>query len=375
MSTPPSHLFSAEKLRIFTTRVFQHFGCPDEDAASAADVLAAADLRGIDSHGVARLHAYFELLEAGVINPKPDVKIIHETPSTATVDGDNGLGLVVGPKANRIAMEKAKAVGSGWVAVQNTNHYGIAGYYPLEAIKEDMIGLSMTNTTKLVAPTFGIERMLGTNPIAVGVPCGRHPPVVLDLATSAVAFGKVEIARRLKKEMPEGWCIDKEGKPTTVPDEMMDGGALLTLGSDRPRSSHKGYCLSAWVDIMTAVLSGANWGPFAPPFTLRSGVNATEKRVGKGIGHFFGAWRVDGFRPADEFKSQMDDWIDTFRKTKAEPGKKVLIPGDPEREAFEERSKSGVPITEAVVVDLEDISEKTGIPFDRSKFEVDEVSA
>jgi L-2-hydroxycarboxylate dehydrogenase (NAD+) len=341
-------------------------------------VLEAADLRGIDSHGVARLHTYFELLVAGAINPKPHIRVIHETPSTATVDGDNGLGLIVGPRANAIAIAKAKTVGSGWVAVQNTNHYGIAGYYPLKAIEEDMIGMSMTNTTALVAPCFGAAKMLGTNPIAIGVPAGEEPYVLIDMATSAVAYGKVEIADRTGKSMPEGWCIDKDGVMTTDPKRMKAGGALLPLGSDRERSSHKGYCMSAFVDIMCGPLSGANWGPFTPPFALRDKVvvgakTASEKRVGKGIGHFFGAWRVDAFRPADEFKGQMDEWIRTFRASKAVPGRKVLIPGDPEREALEVRSVSGVPLTEAVVADLEDISETTGVPFDRKLFSVDSV--
>lgn len=163
----------------------------EEDAALAADVLAVADMRGIDSHGIARLHTYFELLEAGRINPTPDIRIVYETPSTATVDGDNGLGLVVGPKANAIAMRKAAACGSGWVSVCNTNHFGIAGWYCLQAAERDLIGMAMTNTTKLVAPFNGVERMLGTNPIAIAVPAGEEPPLVCDMATSAVAYGKV----------------------------------------------------------------------------------------------------------------------------------------------------------------------------------------
>jgi LDH2 family malate/lactate/ureidoglycolate dehydrogenase len=210
------------------------------------------------------------------------MNVVAET--TASVDGDNGLGLVVGPKANQIAMDKAKKYGSGWVSVSNTNHYGIAGYYSLQALKQGMIGISMTNTTKLVVPCFGAERMLGTNPMAIAFPGQKEPPIVIDMATSVVAYGKVEEAHRMNKEMPEGWCVDKDGLPTKDPQAMKDGGALLTIGKDRDLGQHKGYCLSAMVDILCCVLSGANWGPYAPPFTLRDGVNASDERVGKGIG-------------------------------------------------------------------------------------------
>jgi len=196
---PDTTLFPPEQLFDFTVRVFQQLGVPEADARTAATVLQAADLRGIDSHGVARLHTYFDMLQLGRIDPKANVTIVRESPSTATVDGGNGLGLVVGPKANAIAMEKAVAVGSGWVSVRNTNHYGIAGYYVLEALKRDLIGWSMTNATKTVAPLWGAERMLGTNPLAIAFPGLEEPPIVIDMATSAAAYGKIEIARRAGK--------------------------------------------------------------------------------------------------------------------------------------------------------------------------------
>ena len=196
--------FAAEYLTNFCVEVFKHFGVPKVDAEQAADVLGKSDLRGIDSHGVARLHTYFEMLELGRINPKPKIKIIREKASVATVDGDNGLGLVVGPKANEIAMDKAEQHGSGWVSVCNTNHFGIAGYYPLKALERDLIGWAMTNTTKLVAPLWGAERMLGTNPIAIAFPGFKEPPIVVDMATSAVAYGKIEIALRKNESVPNG---------------------------------------------------------------------------------------------------------------------------------------------------------------------------
>ncbi len=359
-----SKVFPIEALREFSTRVFLHFGVSEEDAAQAADVLARADLRGIDSHGVARLHTYFDLLSVGRINPRPQIKVVRSTPSTATIDGDNGLGLVVGPHANRIAMDMAEKCGSGWVSVCNTNHFGIASYYVLEALERDLIGWAMTNATKLVAPLWGAERMLGTNPIAVAFPGKQEPPIVIDVATSAVAFGKIEIARRNGDVIPTGWGIDSRGRATTDPNDIVAGGALLPLGSDRERGGHKGYALAIMVDMLSCVLSGANWGPFAPPFALRQ--ESPTRSVGKGIGHFFGAMRIDGFIDADQFKSQVDDYIRVFRATKPAPGTKgPLIPGDPEREAEQVRRQTGVPLTLPVVEDLLDISAKTGIPLGR----------
>src|SRR6478672_2812897 len=216
-------IYSDGYLRNFSTQVFMHFGVPQGDAEQAAGVLAKSDLRGIDSHGVARLHTYFEMLEMGRINPRPKIQIIREKASVATVDGDNGLGLVVGPKANEIAMEKAEQHGSGWVSVCNTNHFGIAGYYPLKALERDLIGWAMTNSTKLVAPLWGAERMLGTNPIAIAFPGYREPPIVIDMATSAVAYGKIEIALRKQAPVPKGWIINKHGGDTTDPQDMIDG--------------------------------------------------------------------------------------------------------------------------------------------------------
>lgn len=363
MADIETKIFSIESLREFCTRVFLHFGVPKNDATQAADVLACADLRGIDSHGVARMYSYFGMLSEGHINPKPKIKIVRSTASTATVDGDNGLGLVVGPQANCIAMDMAEKSGSGWVGVCNTNHFGIAGYYVLKALERDLIGWAMTNSTKLVAPLWGAERMLGTNPIAIAFPGKEEPPIVIDMATSAAAYGKIELANRRREPIPEGWAIDREGRSTVKPEEMINGGAMLPLGSERERGGHKGYALAMMVDILCGALSGANWGPFAPPFALRQEI--PKRSVGKGIGHFFGAMRIDGFIDADEFKRQIDEYIRVFRATKSAPGTKgPLIPGDPEREAEQVRRKNGVPLILPVVEELREISRKTGIPFE-----------
>jgi L-2-hydroxycarboxylate dehydrogenase (NAD+) len=357
------HTYPAEFLREFVERVFASHGVPEEDARTAADVLIVSDLRGIDSHGVARLVTYCDMLDLKRINPRPRPSIVRETLSTATVDGDNGLGLVVGPWANRVAMSKAENAGSGWVSVRNTNHYGIAGWYVLEALKRDLIGWAMTNTTKLVAPLWGGERMLGTNPIAIAFPGLEEPPIVIDLATCAVAYGKIEIARRKQQPIPDGWAIDASGSVTHDPAGMIEGGALLPLGSDREHGGHKGYALAMMVDVLSAVLSGANWGPFTPPFALRQEIPA--RSVGKGIGHFFGALRIDGFVEPDEFKRQIDDLIRTFRKTRPMPGTAgPLIPGDPEREAEAQRRVAGIPLVLPVVEDLRRVSQRTRVPFD-----------
>lgn len=363
MNEPRYFTFDAGYLRDFSSKVFQHFKVPPADADLASEVLSKSDIRGIDSHGVARLHTYYDMLVLGKINPRPDIKIVREKKSVATVDGDNGLGLVVGPKANTIAMDKAGQYGSGWVSVCNTNHYGIASYYSLKALERDMIGWSMTNTTKLVAPLWGAERMLGTNPIAISFPGLKEKPIVIDLATSAAAYGKIEIARRKGQPVPKGWIIDKHGNMTSDPNDMINGGALLPLGSEREMGGHKGYALSAMVDILCCVLSGANWGPFAPPFALRQEI--PSRSVGKGIGHFFGAMEIDGFMDVNEFKKMIDEWIRVFRNTKPAPGiEAVLIPGDPEHEQEEIRTKNGIPVIQGVVDDLVDISKKTSIPFE-----------
>ena len=349
--------YSYETLFDFSKNVFLSIGCNEDDATLATTVLLSADLRGVDSHGIARLSGYVRLWEAKRVNATPQVNILHQTPSTATIDGDSGLGLVVAPKAMQIAIDKAKNVGTGWVSVQNSNHFGVAGYHAMMALPEEMIGICMTNASPLVAPTFSIERLLGTNPICVAIPAGKQPAFVADLATTTAANGKLEILQRKNEEAPVGWIQDKEGKSSINPHELKTGGALLPLGGDREHGSHKGYALGAVVDIFSAVLSGANYGPWVPPFPAY--VPMPTGMPGKGIGHFFGAMRVDAFRPAEEFKMHMDKWIERFRSAKTAEGfERVIIPGDPEREAEAERREIGIPLLEPVVEDLQLLAAK-----------------
>ena len=228
------------------------------------------------------------------------------------------------------------------------------------AVENDMIGFAMTNASPLVSPTFANQRMLGTNPMCYAFPAGDYPPLIVDMATSAAANGKLEIAQRTGKQVPEGWIQDANGNFTTDPYSLSSGGSLLPLGSDREHGSHKGFGLSATVDILSAVLSGANYGPWVPPFVAF--LEPPTHPVGKGIGHFVGAMRVDGFRPVDEFKSNLDNWIKTFKAAKTnDPAQKVIIPGEPELEAEIERAKNGIPLVDAVLKDLNAVAERFGL--------------
>ncbi len=341
----------------FSYAIFKKIGCSDADASLATEVLLSADLRGIDSHGLARLSGYVRLWEANRINATPNIQVVHESPSTAVIDGDSGLGLVVAPKAMELAIAKAEKAGTGWVAVRNSNHFGIAGYHSMMALKHDMIGWAMTNASPLVAPTFSVERLLGTNPISIAIPADKEPSFVLDMATTTAANGKLEILQRKNKDAPEGWIQTKEGKSSTNPHELKEGGALIPLGSDYEHGSHKGYGLGAMVDILSAVLSGANYGPWVPPFVAF--LQPPADPVGKGIGHFVGAMRVDAFRPATEFKQHMDNWIKRFRSAKAAEGyDHVLIHGEPERLMHAQRQEQGIPLNPKVVEDLQALASK-----------------
>jgi LDH2 family malate/lactate/ureidoglycolate dehydrogenase len=357
-------MYSVTYLHSFVKDIFLRLGCSDADARLATDILIAADLRGVDSHGVARLAGYVRLYEAGRLNPQPQIRIVHETPGTATLDGDKGLGLVVAPQAMQIAIEKARNVGTGWVAIRNSNHFGIAGYHAMLALEHDMIGMTMTNAAPLVTPTFSKQKLLGTNPIAVAIPALTQPPFVADFASTAVAYGKLEILQRKGAPAPDGWVQDKDGNPSNDSNAVKNGGALLPLGSDREHGSHKGYGLGSIVDIFSGVLSGANYGPWVPPFATAGFMTGASDPVGMGTGHFVGAMRIDAFRPAEEFKAHMDNWMQTFRQAPAVEGKKVLIPGDPERESEAERRLTGLPLVPSVVADLRTLGDKMGVPFD-----------
>lgn len=348
---------SVSDLTTYTVAVFKAIGCSDYDAQLAADVLIKADLRGIDSHGVARLSGYVRLYENNRINTKPNIRISKEKASVFTVDGDAGLGLVVAPRAMAIAIEKTGLHGSGFGAVKNSNHFGIAAYHAMMALEKNYIGMAMTNASPLVAPTYSKERMLGTNPICYAIPAGKHPAFILDMATSAAANGKLEIAERQNKPVPEGWLETKNGLPTTDPKDLKEGGHLLPLGSDKDHGSHKGYGLGALVDILSGVLPGANFGPWVPPFVAFLPV--LPDLPGKGLGHFVGAMDVSGFDETDTFLNRMDLWIDRFKNaTPVDDSKKVIIHGEPEYTMQQERTISGIPLIDKVSNDLKELAIK-----------------
>lgn len=356
--------YTYQALAAFSEAVFLKMGCPALDAALATKVLLSADLRGIDSHGIARLVGYVRLWELGRINATPDIKIVHETPSTAVIDGDRGLGLIVAPRAMNIAIEKARQVGTGWVSVKNSNHFGIAGYHAMMALEQEMIGIAMTNASALVAPTYAAEKLLGTNPIAVAVPAGDEAPFVADFATTTAANGKLEIAQRNNITIPFGWAQDADGNATQDANILKNGGALLPLGSEKEQGSHKGYALGAIVDIFSAVLSGASFGPWAPPFPAY--VPMPENMPGEGLGHFIGAMRIDAFRPAADFKSNMDLWLNRFRNAKPAKGHgKVYVAGDIERSMEIARMQNGIPLVQHVQNDLMALAEKMSLSFER----------
>ena len=356
----------AEALKNFCVRLFQKMDVPLEDARITADVLVAADLRGIDSHGVARLRRYVEGLRDGVMVARPVTRVITETPTTALIDAGAGLGQPVSHAAMLRTIKTAKQYGSGFVTVRNSNHYGIAGYYAMMALDEDCIGMSMTNADLLVVPTFGRNAMLGTNPIAVAAPAGEQRGFVLDMATSTVPRGKLEVYNRLDKAMPLSWATDERGVATDNAGRVLAnlksraGGGLLPLGGEGELlSGHKGYGLAVLVDVFCAVLSGAAYADQVYP---RS---ADGKPLPANLGHFFGAWRVEAFRPAAEFKAAMDDLQRRLKgSAKAEGQARIYIHGEKEYENTERNLKDGLALNPKVAADLRALAGELKVDYD-----------
>ena len=355
-----------KKLTGFCVRVFQELGVPEDDASITADVLVMADLRGIASHGVARLRRYVDGLRNSVMFAKPDVKVVKETPATALIDAGAGLGQPVSYKAMETAIKKAKEVGAGFVTVRNSNHYGIAGYYAMMALENDCIGMSMTNADVLVVPTFGQNAMLGTNPIAIAAPANREQPFVMDMATSTVPRGKLEVYDRAGKPIPVGWATDERGLGTSDTHRVLEnlksrrGGGLLPLGGEGELlSGYKGYGLALWVDIFCAVLSGAAYATLVYPKT------PDGKPLPANLGHFFGAWSIDAFRPVDEFKAAMDDLQHQLKNSpKAEGQDRIYIHGEKEYEKMEAYTRDGIPLNPKVATDLKAIAQELSVEYD-----------
>lgn len=345
-------------LRTLVERILEFHRVPPSEAAIVADVLVRADLRGIESHGVARLERYYVgRLRRGLVAAASPVRVVRETPVTAVLDGGNGLGAVAAKRAMELCLAKAQAAGLAAVAVNHSNHFGIAGYYAMMALPLGMIGVALTNASATVAPTHGRQRLLGTNPIAIAVPAGRERPFVLDMATTVAAEGKIEVKDRQGKPLPPGWIVDKEGRPSTTSSCFYEGGALLPLGGGAETCGYKGYGLGLAVDILSGILPGAG----SSLGVLRS-MATQEKPVN--VGHFFAAMRIDCFREPDEFRAAMDQTLGTIRTSACAAGaERVYIAGEKEFEMEEERGRSGIPLLPVVVASLRDLATEAGLEF------------
>ena len=341
------------KLTRFVGGAFEKLGAPKDDAEIGANVLVQADLRGVDTHGVIHFNPqawYVKWLTEGSMTARPKIQIISESSSTALLDGDRGMGMVIGHRAMELAIRKAKDSGIGMVAVRNSRHYGMSAYYSMMALPHDMIGIAMTNASRQVVPTFGREARFGTNPMCFAVPTDKELPFVLDMATTTAAAGKLELAARQGKPIPHGWALNEGAKATDDPRVAQKARKLLPLGGSREGGSHKGYGLAIVVEILCGVLSG----------TLTA-LNADQDPRG----HFFGAIRIDTFRPVDEFKRDMDRLLRELKTTPPIEGQhRVYAAGEIEFETAAERREHGIPLLPSVLKGLRDVGERVGVPYD-----------
>jgi LDH2 family malate/lactate/ureidoglycolate dehydrogenase len=353
--------FPLERLQAYVEEVLVALGLGRGDAAEAADVLLLADLRGVDSHGLARLSYYANRLRRGLIAVDAELRVLRESAATLALDAANGFGLIQAPRAMARCLEKAEASGLCFATVRGSNHFGIAAAYALMAARRGLGGIAMTNASPLVVPTFGARPMLGTNPIAIAVPTGSGPdapPLVLDMATSTVAWGKIQVARQDGAAIPAGWAVDEDGRPTTDP---FAARWLTPLGGERSSGGHKGYALATMVDVLCGPLAGAAWSAHI------SGMRGPE--VPAAIGHAFLAWRIDAFRDPEEFFLDLGAMLAELRATPPIAGHEatgVLVPGDPELAAEAGNRALGVPVRAAVLADLRRLADELGLtlPFE-----------
>lgn len=349
-----------DKLKRFVAEVLEKSGVAAEPAAVVADVLVASDMRGIESHGVARLESYYVgRIRSGNLNPRPDYRIVRETETSVLFDADNGLGHPVAKMAMESVMAKAAERGAAFGAVRNSNHFGIAGYYAMMALERDMIGMASTNSVRYGAPTNGREVLLGTNPLAYAIPAGQEPAFVLDFATTTVPKGKLEVHKRKNQPLLPGWAIDREGHVTLDPDEALRGALLPLGGFGTDGGGHKGYGLGLLVDILCGVLSGGAFGPTLPVVTdVKNGA----------ISHWFGAFRIDGFRDVAAFKADMDRELRFFKDSAKAPGAdRVYVAGEREFEMAAHHRERGVPVHVKVWDGLAKLADELGIGFDLAR--------
>jgi L-2-hydroxycarboxylate dehydrogenase (NAD+) len=341
------------KLRRFVSLTFEKLGMARSDAEIAADALVAADLRGVDTHGVIRVTPrtwYVKWLRDSDMKATPDIRVVSETASSALIDGDSGMGMVLGHRAMELAIRKASETGVGVVGVCNSRHFGMSAYYAMQALAHGMVGISMTNASRQVVPTFGREAKFGTNPICVAAPAGDELPFVLDMATTTAAAGKLEVAARFGHRIPTGWALNQNGEPTEDPKVAQKARRLLPLGATRAGGSHKGYGLAVVVEILCGVLTGTV-----------TALNANQIPRG----HFFGAIRIDSFRPVNEFKRDMDRLIRELKSTAPMEGEeRVYVPGEIEFETAKDRAANGIPLHRSILSSLRELGAELAIPYD-----------
>jgi LDH2 family malate/lactate/ureidoglycolate dehydrogenase len=345
-------LISAETLRGWTQRVFGRVGVSSEDAALVTDSLIEANLRGVDTHGITRvLGAYVRRLQGGAVNPRTELATLRESPSTALIDCRNSLGQVSAHHAMRLAIAKARATGVAFTATTHSSHYGAAAYWAMMALPEGMVGLSATNALPTFAPTGGRTPMLGTNPFAIAIPAGRELPMVLDMATTVVARGRIILHAKQDKPLEPGWAYDAEGRPTTDPHAALKG--LLA-----PIGGYKGYGIALAVDMLCGVMTGANFGAHFPS------AQADNVRDPRDVGSVFGAIRVESFMDLAEFQIRMDTAIREIRACdKADGVARIFIPGEIEFETKAKRLREGIPVPEVVVTEFVALGQELGVPF------------
>ncbi|MGM0367829.1 MAG: Ldh family oxidoreductase [Actinomycetota bacterium] len=350
--------YKKEDLINYTIKFMNKLGVSEEDAKIVGDVLISADLRGINSHGLIRLSTYYgNRLLKKYMNPTTPIKVLSETDTTALIDGGNGLGQVAAYKAMEKCINKAKKANVAIVTVKRSNHFGIAGYYSMMALEHNMIGISLTNSQPLVAPTYGKSAVFGTNPVSIAAPSYKENPFVLDMATSTVPIGKVKVYEKKGEKIPLGWGIDDEGNLTEDPKKVQSGGpgAVTPLGGSDIMRSYKGYGLAIMVDILCGVLSGS---------AHLTNIGFPHEPRESNIGHFFVAINIDAFRPVIDFKKQMDSLIEELKNAPRAKGKeKIYVAGEKEFESEAYNRKHGVPLLKAVVKDLKKNGEKVGVPF------------